>query len=122
MRISEQEMSVYRKTARGHWAHKQQELDQRRRQAWILARQAGVLLKERFGVKQVVVFGSLVRGDLFHARSDVDLGVRGLDEKRYYRAVAQLLSLDPTIKIDMVMVEDTPDSLRATINQEGVVV
>ena len=120
--ITEDETAVYRKTARRRWAQERQRLAERHEQAWMLARQAGALLRERFRVEQVVVFGSLVREELFHPQSDVDWGVWGLDEKRYYRAVAQLLTLDPTIEIDLVIVEDAPVSLRETVEREGVVV
>ena len=122
MQITEEEMAVYKETARWRWAHKLQQLVQRRKQARILARQAADLLREQFGANRVVMFGSLARPDLFHPQSDVDIAVWGLDERRYYRAVAQLLTLDPTIGIDLVMVQDAPVSLRAIIDQEGVVV
>ncbi len=52
----------------------------------------------------------------------MDLAVWGLDERRYYRLVAQLLALDPGIKIDLVMIEDAPITLRTRIEHEGVVV
>ncbi len=79
------------------------------------------LLKERFGASRVVVFGSLVRKELFHRRSDVDLAVWDLDENIYYRAVGQLLYLDSEISMDLVRIEEASDSLRSRIEKEGKV-
>ena len=122
MRVTEEEMKLYRATAQRRWAKERQQLTERHQRAWMLTSRAAALLKEQFGVRKVVVFGSLVREDLFHPQSDVDLAVWGLDERRYYRLVAQLLALDPGIKIDLVMIEDAPITLRTRIEHEGVVV
>ncbi len=113
-------MAVYRETARRRQAMKQQVLAERRQRAWDLARQAAALLKEELGATQVRLFGSLVHGALFHARSDVDLAVWGLDEKIYYQAVSRLLDLDPAIEVDLIRVEDATLSLQNLIEREGV--
>lgn len=120
--VTEDDMAIYRATARRRWAQEQQEMSQRRERAWALARQASSLLREQFNASRVMVFGSLVRSGLFHLRSDVDLAVWGLDERVYYRAVSQLLSLDPSIEVDLVIAEEAPATLRAVIEEEGVFV
>ena len=120
MQITKEDMQSYRATARRRWAQDQRRLGHHHQLAWSLARQAAGLLRERFGVNRIFVFGSLVREDLFHSQSDVDLAVWGLDERKYCRAVGELLALDPEIKVDVVMLENAPVSLRATIEQEGV--
>lgn len=122
MQITAEEMAVYRETAQRIWAQERQELIHRRQRAWMVARQAAILLRERFGANRVVVFGSLVREDLFHPQSDVDLAVWGVDETRYYRVVAQLLALDPMFEVDLVMGEEAPIALRETIEREGIAI
>ncbi|MEW5986036.1 MAG: nucleotidyltransferase domain-containing protein [Chloroflexota bacterium] len=119
--ISPEEMAVYRETARRRAADTKTRQIQRRQQAWAVARQAVVLLKEQFGVDQVAVFGSLARGDLLHAHSDVDLAVWGMDERLLYRAVSRLLDIDPTFLVDLVRVEEASDRLRAAIERDGVI-
>ena len=119
--IPQEKMVVYQATARKRQMQHQQQLSQRQERAWVLARQAASLLRERFGVSRVAVFGSLVSSDRLHIRSDVDMAVWELDEKLYYRAVASLLALDREIEIDLVMVEDAPASLRKVIEQEGII-
>ncbi len=118
--VTEERMAIYRATTRKRWERERHELARRRERAWALARNAAALLRAEFGAGQVVTFGSLVHPDLFHARSDVDLAVRGLDGRHYFRAMGRLLCLDPSIEIDLVMVEDASGQLRDTIEREGV--
>lgn len=121
MRTSPEKMEMYRATARQIWAEERRRLALRHERAWAVARQAAGLLRWEYGVDQVTLFGSLVRSELFHTRSDIDLAVWGLDEKHYYRAVAQLLALDAAFKVDLVMGEEIPASLLAVIEREGKV-
>jgi predicted nucleotidyltransferase len=113
-------MAAYRAAARKRWARERQALAERRQRAWELVRNAAALLRREFGASQVVVFGSLVHADLFHDRSDVDLAVRGLDERVYLRAAARLLGLDPAIEVDLIRVEEAARTLQGTIEREGV--
>jgi uncharacterized protein len=117
--LTQAELNEYRRSAQQRRQREQQQQAQLRERAWQVAHQAAAHLRTRFGVRQVILFGSLARGDLFHAHSDVDLAVAGLDDRRYYRAVGQLQSLDPAIPVDLVRLEDAPDTLRKTIAQEG---
>ena len=95
-------------------------LKKRHDNAWALVRAAAELLRNSFGVKRVVVFGSVVQTELFHPGSDVDLAVWGLESGTYFRAVGQLQALDPQISIDMVMGEEAPESLQRVILKDGV--
>jgi predicted nucleotidyltransferase len=119
VRISPDKMAIYRATARQSWARERRRLALRHERAWAVARQAADLLHRKYGVEQVTLFGSLVRSELFHTRSDIDLAVWGLDRKHYYRAVAQLLALDAAFEVDLVMGEEIPMSLLAVIEGEG---
>jgi hypothetical protein len=69
--ISTDEMEIYRATARQRWLAERRRLALRHERAWALARQAADLLRREYGVEQVTVFGSLVRSELFHGRSDI---------------------------------------------------
>ena len=119
MRTSPEKMATYRATAQQSWAKERRRLVLRRERAWAVARQAADLLRGKYGVDRVTLFGSLVRSELFHTRSDIDLAVWGLDKKHYYRAVAQLLALDAAFEVDLVMAEEVPGSLLAAIEREG---
>jgi predicted nucleotidyltransferase len=88
--ISSLDMKRYRMTARKRWQQAQQKALQLQKHAWQVACQAAAILREQFGVTEVIVFGSLARGDLLHAHSDVDLAVSSLDERQYYRAYDEI--------------------------------
>jgi len=120
MSVPAEKIQVYRETARRRRTDELRQLAQRRERAWVVARQAAALLRRQFGANRVLAFGSLVRSDLFHPRSDVDLAVWGVAEGEYYRAVAQVLALDPAIEIDLVRAEEAPDTLLTCIEREGV--
>jgi predicted nucleotidyltransferase len=118
--LSAEQIMAYRAGAQQRARQRDQALAARLARAWRIARQCAQLLSEHFGATQVVAFGSLVRPGKFHAHSDIDLAVWGLNERLYYRAVSRLLDIDPTFSIDLVEVEFAAPCLRQTIEQEGV--
>jgi len=118
--IPAKKMEIYRETARRRRRRKDQALTLRYERGWAIARQASQILKAQFGAERVVAFGSLLSAERFHQHSDVDLAVWGLDEKFLYRAVSRLLDLDSDISIDLVEAEHAAPALRASIEQEGV--
>lgn len=122
MKISKQKMDIYKATAEQRWKQEQHELSLSYSQKWALAKKAAELLKEKFGAQRVVVFGSITQKELYHMHSDLDLAVWDLDEKLFHRAVAKLLELDLSQRIDLVRIEEARDSLRSVIEQEGVLV
>ena len=117
--ISPQEMARYRATARRRAAQRQQSLFVRRQRALAVAQEAAALLKAKYGAERVVCFGSLARGEPFSQHSDIDLAVWGLEELVLYRAIAQLLDLDPTISIDLLRGETLSANLLRVIETEG---
>lgn len=119
MSIPAEKLALYRETARRRQAKARQAMLARQEQAWATARQAAALLRRRFGVDKVVLFGSLARGDMFHAHSDVDLAVWGLAEAEYLRAVSSLLDLDGSIDVDLVRIEEAKPALQRCIEMEG---
>jgi predicted nucleotidyltransferase len=62
-------------------------------------KKASILLKNE-GCKAVVLFGSMVTGNI-HQNSDIDIGIKGLPPKKYFRVYA---SLDKELsnKVDLV--------------------
>lgn len=91
----------------------------RLKQARKTARRAAIILKKQFGVKKIILFGSVMQPALFHARSDIDLAVWGLHGREYYRAVGVLQALDPDISIDLIAYEDASPVLKKLIRTEG---
>ena len=120
MPIADQRMAEYKTTAKNRWLEEQNELSIRYDRAWTIAKEAAAILRTQFGIHRIVAIGSLIHKHRYHQRSDVDLAVWELPEKKYYRAVAQLLHLDPGHGIDLVRIEDASDSLKKHIEQEGI--
>ena len=75
------------------------------------------LLRQRYGVDHVTLFGSLATGDVREA-SDVDLAVEGLDPSKYFAALTDLMTLF-RVPVDLVRVENAPSTLKARILAEG---
>ncbi len=93
--LTPEEIKKYARTARARLQARCRRMEARRARAWEEARRGAALLKNEFGVKRVMVFGSLCHPNLFYERSDIDLAVWGIEERRYLRAVGRLLDLDP---------------------------
>jgi predicted nucleotidyltransferase len=94
--------------------------ERRLARAWQVARQAAQLLRERYGVPRVRVFGSLLHPEQFHAGSDVDLAVEGLAVSDYWDALADVLFLDDEITVDLVVPDTCPSDIWAIVEREGV--
>ncbi len=75
------------------------------------------MLKERFGARRVVVFGSLAHGAWFHARSDIDLAVEGIPPEDFFRAWAALDHIESPFEIDLIACEHAPERMRQAIEQ-----
>ncbi len=89
-------------------------------QAQQLARDAARRLREEFGARRVVLFGSAVEQSSFTRWSDVDLAVRGVPPERFCEAVAAVTSLHTHIPVDLVDAEQCSEELKKIIEQEGV--
>ena len=77
------------------------------------------VLKERFGVQEVYILGSLAGHSPWHSRSDVDLAVEGLTQERYVSALLTLWQLLPEgLELDLITLEDAPPELKARIKGE----
>jgi predicted nucleotidyltransferase len=118
--ITDEDMVVYRTTARQREAQARQEQEQRAQRARIVAHEAAALLKERFGARDVVLYGSLARQDFFHQRSDIDLAVRGIRSQDFWRAWAALDLLSSEFDFDLVDAEAGSLAFRSQIEQEGI--
>ena len=92
----------------------------RRRRARAVAREAARVLKASFGVRRVILFGSLATGSWFHPRSDIDLAVEGLNREEYWRADCRLEGVADGFEIDLVDLHAAPPSLKEAVRRDGV--
>lgn len=76
-------------------------------------------LAEKYGIKEVILFGSRARGDYGRA-SDIDLAVRGGDITRFALDVEEETSTP--LRYDVVDLDgNVQEDLRKAIRTEGVV-
>jgi len=115
VKLTPEELDVYRTTMRQRRDGEQRERHRRRERAREVARQAEVLLKEKFGATRVVVFGSLAHNYWFSRTSDVDIAAWGMKEEDYFIAVARLQDLSPDFNVDLVDMEHCKPGLRDEI-------
>lgn len=82
-------------------------------------REVAKMLKSRFGVRRVVLFGSLAHASWFAYDSDVDLAVEGLETKDFWdawRLAEEMLGDRP---VDIIEIETATESLRRAIDRHG---
>jgi len=86
-----------------------------------IAERCCAYLIECYGVKRVVVFGSVCGDGTWHERSDLDLAVEGLAPEVFFRAYSELQKfLPPGLVVDLVPLEDASPELRDRILGEVV--
>lgn len=78
-----------------------------------LAERCAHLLRERFGARRVVLFGSAAGDAPWHERSDLDLAVEGLAPELYWIALNACYEvLPPGLELDLVLLETAWPTLR----------
>jgi predicted nucleotidyltransferase len=83
-------------------------------------REAAVAMKSQFGVRRVVLFGSLAHAAWFVPDCDVDLAVEGLAADDYWNAWAVAEEIVGERPVDLIEVERAGDALRRAIARQGI--
>ena len=79
------------------------------------AKHAARILRQEFGVRRVVLFGSMLQPKI-HEDSDIDLAVWNLSKSDYFQAVGKLQGLSE-FEIDLIEAENAPDYIIEAIAQ-----
>lgn len=92
-------------------------VDERRRQeALKLAGRYAEWLRQRFGARRVIPFGSVVGDGVWHSASDLDLAVEGLSGQALWQAQKELEDMAPAwLNVDLVPLERVYPELRERI-------
>jgi predicted nucleotidyltransferase len=86
-----------------------------------VARSCAEHLVHDFGASKVYLFGSLLKDDLVHERSDIDLAVEGLEGRLYFKALRDVWKLLPAgVELDLVLLESSWPGLAERVESEGV--
>jgi predicted nucleotidyltransferase len=94
--------------------------EERYQHAWEVAKKAAKLLRERYAVNRVRVFGSLTHKGSFHQGSDIDLAVEGLKISDYWEALTSVLFLDDQIFVEIADRAICRPELWKVVEQEGI--
>lgn len=81
---------------------------------------AASVLKSRFGVRRVFLFGSLAYPSSFSEDSDIDLAVEGLKDADYWKAWQSAEEVIADRPVDFVEIETARPSLREAILDYGI--
>jgi len=94
-------------------------LEARKKNALRIAKKCITFLKEEYGAKDVILFGSL-RGDSpWHWDSDVDLAVKGLSPQAISDAYGIIENFTPNwLKVDLISLDQVPQKIRDRILQK----
>lgn len=98
-------------------------MKQRQQKGWEAARKIAQMLKQDYGVKRVVLFGSLLNHEYMHDYSDIDIAVWGLDNRldtRAWTAANYILSPYEFPPLDLVPIEKAYPEIREAIERQGV--
>jgi len=112
-------LAVYRATMKKREARARREQEQRREQARATARRVAQYLCDTYDVSRVVLFGSMAQEVPLSRHSDLDLAVWGLDADDYFEAVGRVQGEGAPFSVDLVRMEQAPDSLRAVVQEAG---
>ncbi len=78
------------------------------------------LLAVKYQVRRLVLIGSLSDSARFGFHSDIDLGVAGLSDSRYFEAAGAVLLLAGEFDIDLIPIENATPGMAARINKGDV--
>ncbi|MDB9419863.1 nucleotidyltransferase family protein [Microcystis aeruginosa] len=95
-------------------------LENRYRKGWETAQQAARILREKYQIEKVILFGSLLDLSKFRYHSDIDLAVWGLADQLYYQALKDILAISTDFSIDLIQIESAQPSLQTTIKNQGI--
>lgn len=119
--MSEQDYSSYKVAWRKRFEKERQKRRNLKMQVRKSAKKAAKFLAEKFGVRKVYVFGSVLReDDFFCERSDLDLAVEGLPEGQYIEMLVSLENeIESPVLINVVQMETCRESLKDNILKKG---
>jgi predicted nucleotidyltransferase len=103
------------------WEKRKVEENKKRDLAIERAREVAKILKERYKVKEVILFGSLVwRRDFLWRGTDIDLLVKGLRNANYFEALADISEISHPFHVDLIPFEKAWPSMKERALREGL--
>jgi len=106
---------------RSLWEEREEEEKRKRILAIEKAREVAKILKGKYKVKEVILFGSLVwRPDFLWRGTDIDLLVKGLKDEKYFEALGDISTTSHPFHIDLVPFEKAWPLIKRRALEEGM--
>jgi len=114
------EFEPYLRAWRERWQRQRVADAEAAREARKIAERLAEQLRTDYGVRKVVLAGSLARGD-FRVGSDIDLAAEGIPDDRFFRAGAELERVAGGLRVDLVPLESANPAYLADLARDGIV-
>lgn len=95
---------------------------ERYNQAVIKANLAADILKTKYSANKVLLFGSLLDDNKFDENSDIDLAISGVRDDKFYEALGTIMQIVAPFDVDLIDINDCRESIRKSIEREGVLI
>lgn len=106
---------------RSVWKERKEDEKRMRESAIEKARRVAKLLKNKYHVKETILFGSLIwRPDFLWWGTDIDLMVKGLNNKKYFEILAEVSGLAYPFHIDLIPFEKAEPPIKKRAMEEGL--
>ena len=122
LELTREEWQPYIDAARQRAALPEPTLVEQRERKQLMARvrEVSAALKARFGVRRVIVFGSLANAEWFTPDSDIDLAVEGLAVNDFWEAWRLAEEIIADRPVDLIEIEMAKESLLQAIQRYGI--
>ena len=106
---------------RSIWEERRAEEERKRALALEKAKAVAKTLKEKYNVKETILFGSLIwRPDFLWRGTDIDLLVKGLKSEKYFEALANISLISLPFHVDLIPFEKASRSIKERALKGGV--
>jgi len=78
------------------------------------------MLKEKYSAKKAILFGSIVKSDYLHEKSDIDLFVYGIKPEDFLRAGADAWKISGRFDVGIVPAEIAYKNILKRALEEGI--
>lgn len=103
-----------------HLARKKNGVQDRYKRAYKTAKTVAGLLRNKYQVKKVYIFGSLSDINYFTEWSDIDLAVAGIQSSNFYKAVADVEHFNQEFEIDLIDLSDCSKKIKQSVESFGI--
>jgi predicted nucleotidyltransferase len=84
------------------------------------AKKIAAMLKEKYGANKVILFGSIVKSDYLHEKSDIDLLVYGIKPEDFLRAGVDAWKISVCFDVDIIPAEKAEKTIVEIAEREGI--